>query len=126
MSQDARQQPRDRHDHQAQLLEKREGVELEPVLRDPSTDETVELQPGERDSLLCRRKPLELPGVGACEVDTLGDEVAFPAASSIVSRRSGNLAALLLLCLQAPAASASTDGVDVDEATRWPLARFPR
>jgi hypothetical protein len=54
------------------------GVELEPVLRDPSIDEAVELQAGERDFVVGRRKPLEFPRVGAREMDTLCDEVAFP------------------------------------------------
>jgi hypothetical protein len=43
MGQDARQQPRAGHDDQAQLLKKPEGVKLEPVLRDPSIDEAIEL-----------------------------------------------------------------------------------
>ena len=34
-----RQQPRAGYDDQTQLLKKREGVHLEPVLRDPSTGE---------------------------------------------------------------------------------------
>jgi hypothetical protein len=47
MGQDARQQPRAWYDDQAQLSKKREGVQLEPVLRDPSLDEAVELKAGE-------------------------------------------------------------------------------
>jgi len=47
MGQDARQQPWAWYDDQAQLSKKREGVQLEPVLRDPSFDEAVELKAGE-------------------------------------------------------------------------------
>jgi hypothetical protein len=47
MGQDARQQPWAWHDDQAQLPKKREGVQLEPVRRDPSFDEAVELEAGE-------------------------------------------------------------------------------
>jgi hypothetical protein len=43
MGHDPRQQPRAGHDDQTQLLKKREGVQLEPVLRNPSVDEAVEL-----------------------------------------------------------------------------------
>jgi hypothetical protein len=39
------------------LLKKREGVELEPMLRDPSIDEALELHPAERDLLVGRRQP---------------------------------------------------------------------
>jgi hypothetical protein len=78
MCQQPREQPRPGDDDEAQLLKKREGVELEPVLRDPSIDEAVELKAGERDLPVGRRKPLELPGMGAGEVDTLGNEVALP------------------------------------------------
>jgi len=46
MGQDSRQQPRAAHDDQTQLLKKREGVHLKPVLRAPAVDETVE--PGGR------------------------------------------------------------------------------
>lgn len=77
MGQDARQQPRARHYDQTQLLKKREGVHLEPVLRDSTVDETVELEAGERDLPVRRREPLELARVGAFEVDSLCDEVAF-------------------------------------------------
>jgi hypothetical protein len=77
MGQDARQQPGAWHDDQAQLPKKHEGVQLEPVLSDPSFDEAVELKAGERDLVLGRRKPLKLPGVGALEVDTLCDQFAF-------------------------------------------------
>jgi hypothetical protein len=45
--QDARQQPRTWYEDQAQLSKKREGVQLEPVLRDPSFDEAVALKAGE-------------------------------------------------------------------------------
>ena len=47
MGQDARKQPRTGHDDEAQLLKKREGVQLEPVLRDSAVYETVELEAGE-------------------------------------------------------------------------------
>jgi hypothetical protein len=60
MGQDARQQPRAGNDNQTQLLKKREGVHLEPVLRDSAVDETVELEAGERDFPVGRREPLEL------------------------------------------------------------------
>ena len=43
MGQEAREQSRGGYDNQAKLLKKREGVELEPVLRDSSIDEAVEL-----------------------------------------------------------------------------------
>jgi hypothetical protein len=77
MAQDAWQQPRTWHDDQPQLLKKRERVQLEPMLRDPSIDETVELKAGERDLPLSRRKPLKLAGVSALEADTLRDQIAF-------------------------------------------------
>lgn len=77
MGQDSRQQPRAGHDYQTQLLKKREGVHLEPVLRDSAVDETVELEAGKRDLPVGRRKPLELARVGAFEVDPLCDKVAF-------------------------------------------------
>jgi hypothetical protein len=73
----ARQQPRAGHDDQTQLLKKREGVHLEPVLHDPAVDETVELKAGERDLPVGRREPLELARVGACEVDPLCDKITF-------------------------------------------------
>jgi hypothetical protein len=77
MGQDARKQPRAGHDYQTQLLKKREGVHLEPVLRNSAVDEPVELEAGKRDFPVGRRKPLELARVGAFEVDPLRDEVAF-------------------------------------------------
>jgi Phage integrase family len=77
MSQDAREQPRAGHDYQTQLLKKREGVQLEPVLRDPAVDEPVELEARKRDPPVGRRKPLEPARVSAFEVDPLCDEVAF-------------------------------------------------
>jgi hypothetical protein len=49
MGQDARQQARTGDDDQTELLKKRQGVHLEPVLRDSALDETVELEAGERD-----------------------------------------------------------------------------
>src|SRR5215212_10841951 len=78
MGQDARQQSRAGHESQAKSLKKGEGVELEPVLRDSSVDEAVELQAGEGDLPLGRRKPLKLPRVGAFKVDTLCAKVPFP------------------------------------------------
>jgi hypothetical protein len=77
MGQDARQQPRAGNDDQTQLLKKREGVHLEPVLRDSAVDETVELEAGERHFPVGRREPLELAHVGACEVDPLCDKITF-------------------------------------------------
>jgi hypothetical protein len=77
MGQDSRQQPRAGHDDETQPLKKREGVHLEPVLRDSAVDETVELEAGERDFPLGRREPLELARVGAFETDPLCHEVAF-------------------------------------------------
>jgi hypothetical protein len=77
MGQEARQQPRAGYDDQAQPLKKCEGVHLKPVLRDPSIDEAVELKAGKRNLSVCRREPLELARVGACEVDALCDKVAF-------------------------------------------------
>ena len=77
MGQDSRQQPRDGHDDQTQLLKKRDGVHLEPVLRDSAVDETVELEAGERDFPVGWREPLELARVGAFEVEPLCDKVAF-------------------------------------------------
>ena len=63
MGQDARKQPRAGHDYQTQLLKKREGVHLEPVLRNSAVDEPVELEAGKRDLPVGRRKPLELSPV---------------------------------------------------------------
>ena len=47
------------------------------MLCDSAVDETVELEAGERDFSVGRRKPLELARVGAFEVDPLCDKVAF-------------------------------------------------
>ena len=47
MGQDAGHQPRAWYDDQAQPPKKRQGVQLEPVLGDPSFDEAVELEAGE-------------------------------------------------------------------------------
>ena len=77
MGQEAREQSRAGYDNQAKLLQKGEGVELEPVLRDSSIDEAVQLQAGEGDSPVSRWKPLKLPSVGAFKVDTLCDKVPF-------------------------------------------------
>jgi hypothetical protein len=48
MDQEAREQPWAGHDDETQLLEKREGVQLKPVLGDLSIDQPVELKPVER------------------------------------------------------------------------------
>ena len=77
MRDDAGQQPRAGNDYETQLLKKREGVHLEPVLRDSAVDETVELKAGEGDFPVGRREPLELARVGAFEMDSLCDKVAF-------------------------------------------------
>jgi hypothetical protein len=77
MAQHARHQPRAGHDGEAQLLKKREGVELEPVLHDAAVGEAVELESRERHLLVSWRKSLELARVGALEMDPLGDEVTF-------------------------------------------------
>ena len=77
MSHESRQQTRARHYDETQLLKKREGVHLEPVLRDSPVNETVELEAGEGHLPVGRREPLELACMGAFEVHPLCDEVAF-------------------------------------------------
>ena len=78
MDEEAREQPRPGDDDETQLLEKREGVQLKPVLGDLSIDEPVELETVERDSRTRRRQLLELTEMGAFEVDALCHEVALP------------------------------------------------
>jgi hypothetical protein len=77
MGQDSRQQPRAGHDDEAQLLKQREGVHLEPVLRDAAVDKTVELEAGKLDSPVGGRESLELAPVGTCEADPLCDKITF-------------------------------------------------
>lgn len=77
MGQYSRQQPRAWHDHQTQLPQECEGVQLEPVLHDPAVDESVELEASERHLPVRRREPLEVARVGAVEVDPLRYKVAF-------------------------------------------------
>jgi hypothetical protein len=52
MDQEAREQPWAGDDDETELLEKREGVQLKPVLGDLSIDQSVELKPVERDLCL--------------------------------------------------------------------------
>ena len=77
MGREPRQQSRAGHDGQTHLLRAVQGVHLEPVLFDPSIDESVELEPEERDASVGRRKALKLARVGAFEVDALCDKVTF-------------------------------------------------
>ena len=88
MDQEAREQPWAWDDDETQLLKKREGVQLKPVLRDLSIDQPVELEPVERDFPTGWREPLELTAMGAFDVDTLRDEVAVPDVSSTGCRGS--------------------------------------
>ena len=84
MGQDARQQSGAGYDDQTQLLKKREGVHLEPVLRDSAVDEAIELEAGERDFPEGLGEPLELARVGAGEVDRCATRSPSPTASSTV------------------------------------------